>query len=685
MSEGVVPVLDLDERKRLGQYFTGEPLSRLLAALGSADKAGSVIDPMAGSGDMLMAAVDVGASPATLTAIEIDPSAALLCRKRLGDLGVSAAVTTADVFSLKTWAQSSSTVWDLVITNPPYVRYQRSAQSAVGRVEIPSATEIRAGLREIVRSRTTLTPDDRMMFDALISGYSGLADLAVPSWLLCASLVAPNGRLAMVVPDTWLSRNYALPVLYLLRRCFDVEHIVEDGEATWFGDALVRTTLVVARRVPTRVSALSEETRSYAHVRLTSRAADHRSIVGALHPRSARPELVFAERMRRVARSGHQNNAPGLSATRASDGALRERLLGDGARPTWMKESEPLTGSTRRGVAVPRLLLERVGATTLRTCRLDELGWSVGQGLRTGANRFFYAGSRSVVRRGMELEGDLEWCEGTITAPSEIVRVAVRNQHDLALTAGDLETSPGRLLYLEGWALEEDIAATSAFSGTTPYRTIPSGLAAYVRRAAQGEVVFGETRRRVPELSAVVTNVRLPDARHPDRLARFWYHLPPLAPRHTGALLVPRINHRHPLAATNEAGVVIDANFSTFWPSDNSEVTPHALLAILRSSWSLVVMEASGTVLGGGALKLEATQLRRLPLPKVNAQARVELDALGRALERTNDAETIATEIDTLIWSCLGRLSRKTTRELSDLGRQLVNDRNPRPRSVGTH
>ena len=42
------------ERKRLGQYFTGPTLSRLLASLADSASAARVIDPMAGSGDLVI-------------------------------------------------------------------------------------------------------------------------------------------------------------------------------------------------------------------------------------------------------------------------------------------------------------------------------------------------------------------------------------------------------------------------------------------------------------------------------------------------------------------------------------------------------------------------------------------------------------------------------------------------------
>src|SRR3954471_16873874 len=94
--------IEPSERKRLGQYFTGEPLARVLATLGAAHSASSLLDPMAGSGDMLVAAGSVGARAAHVTAVEIDPLASSTCVERLRSSHALADVRTADAFAPST-------------------------------------------------------------------------------------------------------------------------------------------------------------------------------------------------------------------------------------------------------------------------------------------------------------------------------------------------------------------------------------------------------------------------------------------------------------------------------------------------------------------------------------------------------------------------------------------------------
>jgi hypothetical protein len=92
--------------------------------------------------------------------------------------------------------------------------------------------------------------------------------------------------------------------------------------------------------------------------------------------------------------------------------------------------------------------------------------------------------------------------------------------------------------------------------------------------------------------------------------------------------------------------VLIDANFSTLWLEKKSKVTRFSLLAVLNSSWCLTAMESIGSVMGGGALKLEATHLRRLPIPEMTAATWKLLDELGRELVHSPRSADVLARID---------------------------------------
>lgn len=634
-----------EHRKRLGQVFTGERLARVLAALAQAAEARTIIDPMSGLGDMLAASSQVGAGTAVLAAIEIDPVVAQLSADRLEGLDLSLQLVNGSAFDPAVWAELAD-AWDLVITNPPYVRYQLGSTARPGDVAIPSADEVRKGLVECLSQAANLTSDERAVFVACAHEYSGLADLAVPSWLLCCSRVSRGGRLAIVAPNTWLSRDYATPVLYVLRRFFEIEFVVEDTDLTWFSDALVRTTLVVARRVEDKGSPYA----SGGHLRLTLPAdlGDDSSLVGRAFPESATPETDFAD----WARSHLADRGSGS-------------LLGAHA---WWSDEHDLIVAIRRGIerhsellkdhAAPTGLLaapERLRALLPTEVRgltnLGELGWTVGQGLRTGANDFFYVAKDPVhggVRSSL-LPGEV------LHLPRGVLRPAVRRQCELPQERRQVvETPASHVLVLNEWALPEDVEITD---GPKPWRPMDGDLARLVRAGAASTLLRAGTTVRLPDLSAVRTNIRRGN-RDPLTAAAFWYHLPPLAPRHMPAIFLARVNGSRPAAYLNPGNLlVVDANFSTFWPSDPGALDPKVMLALLSSSWVAAFLELTGTVMGGGALKVEATHLRRLLLPIPDQQFQRKLRDLADDLMTGGQNGAASAAIDEIAFEIIGASS----------------------------
>ncbi len=676
------------KRKRLGQFFTGEPLARLLAALASAQEARAIIDPMAGSGDMLIAAKSLGSPQTELTAIEIDPEVAATCCERLASPAhFSPSVRVGNAFDQSTWLGFEDKTWDLVITNPPYVRYQLASRRTEGPIAAPNSEDVRKGLTAILANRSALPPPDRDLLQDLARHHSGLADLAVPSWILCASLVGEGGRLAMVVPETWLSRDYALPVQYLLHRLFEIESVVEDGEAQWFTDALVRTTLVVARRVADCGPGRLDGTRKHVHIWLCSKPTNG-SVVGNMYPDSDQPEVEFASDVASLAASSSSPMKKDALHARWET-LLNTRCLG--TRPgdyKWLRDCEPALvrqdpNEIGKAPVLPAAVLDIVGDLD-QFWDLGSFGWQVGQGLRTGANRFFYGDLVEERPDDILIQVDREISPRPVSVPLDAIATVVRKQSDLA-KGKQPEESPGRLLLLNCYALPEDLGPDMQLFGPSIYRTMTDPLAEHVRRAAALNVGTDENLKTIPDLSAVKTNIRAVDPKRPLRPPRFWYQLPPLAPRHMPWLFIPRVNHGHPIAVQNPAGTIIDANFSTLWPAKEHSLPCDALLALLHSTWTSAFLECVGTVLGGGALKVEATHLRRLAFPTLDSEHITALERIGKQLNN-GDAhlqEQAKAKVDEVLIQALARSHNGLchTRRLNELAAELLCRRSPQRRN----
>jgi hypothetical protein len=160
---------------------------------------------------------------------------------------------------------------------------------------------------------------------------------------------------------------------------------------------------------------------------------------------------------------------------------------------------------------------------------------------------------------------------------------------------------------------------------------MPDDLAEFVREAAVTRAGSSDSDKFIPDLSAVCTNVRVTN--NVNEIPRFWYMLPDFTQRHIPLAFIPRVIHGLPWVETNlEPPILVDANFSTVWATGD-DWTSHSIKALLNSSWCIAMMESIGTKMGGGALKLEATHLRQILIPKLSDQAKRALHKAGRELK----------------------------------------------------
>lgn len=666
--------LPKDKRKRLGQYFTGARLGKLLAHLALAPDTRTVLDPMGGHGDLLdataEAALDRGIRLERLDGIEIDEPTADFCRDRLDRIAASTPhqIIFGNAFDPKVLMQLPLRNYDLVITNPPYVRYQ--TQNGAGG----QGTSSRTGLLAFIDESRSGT--EKVVWTALSKGYSGLADLSVPAWLLAALLVRPGGRLALVVPATWRSRNYGDVIRYLLLRCFELEFIVEDTQPGWFSDALVRTHLIVAKRLPEQqiaeALALRTEWSRARWLHVSPEAASQGSLVGAAFDELC-PEMACARWL--------SERAP-----RVPNGILvRDFALGEewssvcsrSARREWYRDLEhgderalPLFSIPHRVpvVDIPEPVRQVLGYNlpdeALST--FEDTGIEVGQGLRTGCNAFFYVDACGAAGdKQVRVKASRAYSNREFVVPADVLRPVLRRQSELPhMQRGELPQ--GRVLDLKHWVLPEDRPAVAEAAGT--YRAcgeiapsqMPGELAAYVRSAASLSIEDGSSGKPASELSAVRTNVRA--FRPGTATPRFWYMLPDFTARHLPTAFVPRVIQGAPWVELNsEPPILIDANFSTFWTTDKAW-SPTAIKALLNSAWCQLMMEAIGTPMGGGALKLEASHLRQMAIPKLTDDDRKQLGLEGVGL--TEQSEQARQRIDTIILMALFK-----NRSVDDVGR----------------
>ena len=151
-----------------------------------------------------------------------------------------------------------------------------------------------------------------------------------------------------------------------------------------------------------------------------------------------------------------------------------------------------------------------------------------------------------------------------------------------------------------------------------------------------------------PELSAVKPNIR--NAETPEGIMqRHWFMLPILTNRHTPQLCISRVNYKNARCCLiADEDIVVDANFSTLWLVAGSKQQVYAMFALLNSTWTQSYLETIATVMGGGALKVEASHIRKLLFPLPTDELIASLSFLGERLAegRPSESSNIISEID---------------------------------------
>jgi hypothetical protein len=627
-------------KKRLGQYFSGNKVANLLVDICSPIGSEFVIDPMAGVGDMLIAAIQSGVPAENTSGIEIDPEAGKRCKDRIA----SGNVYIGDAFSQEANAALGRTAWDLVITNPPYVRYQSMNSFEGEGIRLKGANETRQSLSAIVNGLGHLDDEEKTCFQKIISCYSGLSDLAVPAWLLCAAMTQVGGRLAMVVPESWTSRDYALSIKYMLLKFFDIEYIVEDWNSAWFSDALVKTNLLVAKRVRLRNSLADVGDATFKHIRLSADLIGDTSLVEKMKVNGQEGRAAF----HCLLRSGNDVSGDGFAVRRIRLSSFLSEMPASQAHGKLLLKLEPHTDLLKL-VSVPKELLDVIGYDIPSTNLADigVWGFQVGQGLRTGANKFFYT-------ELFKSEGNIDYLvtEGifgntTIPVAQKYSLPAFRYQSDsqdeVVITKAML---PHRLLYIQ----EDFYAADGTLQNAAD---VP--LAKHIADAEKMTIESNGQATHFPEMSAVKPNIR---ARNGTEmvLRRHWFMLPELAKRHTPQLCISRVNHKNARCCyIAEEGIVVDANFSTIWTAFGGKQKVFAMFALLNSSWTRSYLEAIATVMGGGALKVEASHIRKLLLPMPTDELFTSLAHLGKRLAEGGHSVigSILSEIDCVVLQSL--------------------------------
>ena len=589
-----------DRRKFLGQYFTPKHVARF-SLMGINSLPQTILDPMVGDGVFLEECAELF-STARLTGVDIDSLATEASRVRLDKL---ARIENEDVFS---WAgeqikKDAEFSFSVVAGNPAYVSYQNLDRVPEFSSQVVSRdASYRQFLNETLREISRRKGQQSVI--SVLREWSGLSDLSAYVILLSWLLIPVGGQIAFVTSSHWMERDYGRVLRRFLAKTGVVRGVVTHRRGEWFPQAQIPTSIFVYTK---GASSARQENLGVPHVEVDAEATNDlpnflKMIVGQ----------EFWSWLDSVS-----------TATRVSSLTLSFEAWGS---TEYERAHAPLdTGMTFaiRDLVLPLCL------KNMDLISLSGLGWEVHQGIRTGSNEAFYlerlVGSEDTFRARITKHGAVTTADIAIDrnllAPS--IRYLQRNS---PFELGE-ESASWFLLNLDKVVLPEDLELIARYPASwkekwnaSTLRTAPPILARHLRGLAtmpyEGK---GGIRRVIPELSAVRTNVYIP----PDRSTweipprpRFWYQLR-FQKRHFGELIVPRVS-AGPLRTilVNQSGsLAIDANFSVL-SRQSSALERGKLWAWFNSNTFRILCEENGSPLGGGALKVEATLISRLPIPR---------------------------------------------------------------------
>jgi adenine-specific DNA-methyltransferase len=181
-------------QKLRGGYYTPKPIADFLAQWAIQTPTAKILEPSCGDGMLLEAAVETlishGADTASISSliqgIEFDPQEAKKASERLQmliDLQSTPQIDIGDFFSYCQRYLAEDTLFDAIIGNPPFIRYQNFPEN---HREMAFYLMQRAGLRP-----------------------NRLTNAWVPFLVAATLVLSKTGRLAMVIPAELLQVNYA--------------------------------------------------------------------------------------------------------------------------------------------------------------------------------------------------------------------------------------------------------------------------------------------------------------------------------------------------------------------------------------------------------------------------------------------------------------------------------------------
>lgn len=175
---------DSSEQKLRGAYYTPLQLANAMVNICSADNIHSVLEPSCGDGVFLdsLRQLNLIEKIGTIDAVEIDSDEAEKVQRNYRNYQ-NVHISNEDFFKFYSRMVDTQTQYDLILGNPPYIRYQY------------------------------LTETQRELQSNILTSHGMKSNKLINAWVAflvaCVQLLSENGRIAFVIPAEILQVSYA--------------------------------------------------------------------------------------------------------------------------------------------------------------------------------------------------------------------------------------------------------------------------------------------------------------------------------------------------------------------------------------------------------------------------------------------------------------------------------------------
>lgn len=532
---------------------------------------------------------------------------------------------------------------------------------------------------------------------ALVAGYSGLSDISLPSWLLTWNLGKSNSYIGYVYSNSWKTRRYADDLKYFLFRFYKPILLIEQ-DGNWFDEALIPTSLMIFQRrqdEEIQTNLYDRRDRSFKIVSFNREfniSNKHNFIKAVKFINSnTNQDLIYNSNyfinFINNLDCNYENPAFSVEFRNEkeviSDLNIHDKYKIKPTNSILTKFNKDSTEAT-----LPSILLRLINSklNSRNFVLLKSLNISINQGLRTGFNPFFYVSQGSITNEDYPSNEEvanlllkpelnlLKYNNLILYLKSQGVVVDDESNNNYPSVLVKTSTIYGNDYYIfPKKNLLKAIRYQKGINGNSndlyylikidKNDIITKPLKQYIEKAEKIEIIREDEVKHIFELSAVSPNIK---KEKNGSVLTSWYNIS-LTARHYGNLYIPRVNHGLVNTYLNNLSspLIIDANFSTITCKSDENLT-YFLYALLNSIWIKLVLEVICTPMGGGALKVESIDLKKLPVPVFSKDEIFNLQKLGKEMKKFNNRGSVISRIDNIVLLAIGRLNKIKINELQE-------------------